>query len=247
MTSSSGRSMTARREGDRRGRVPTVRLDDQPDVRDLIADELAVAPIRDAEDVVLADERRDPAHGPLEEGLVAEERQEGLRALRPAERPEPGPASAGQDHDVHGRAILGRRRPARPADRAATRRPEVAPQKLGGVKQNRTTAGPVRAVRRCDAAAARSRRSRSPSSRTWCSSPTQSSSWPARTITTSSSDSWVYGSSPVPPPGSIVERITWSRPVTAGGQELVDRAQAGIDDPAALRSADDPAAAAPPR
>ncbi len=105
MTSSSGRSMSGRREGDRRRRVPAAGLDDEPDVRDLIADELAVASVRHAVDVALADERRDPAHGPLEERLVAEKREEGLRSLGSAERPEPGPATTGQDHGIHGRSF----------------------------------------------------------------------------------------------------------------------------------------------
>ncbi|HEX2755328.1 MAG TPA: mannose-1-phosphate guanylyltransferase, partial [Candidatus Limnocylindrales bacterium] len=46
-------------ERDRGRRVPPGRLDDQPDVRDLVADQLTVAPVGDAEDVVRPDERRD--------------------------------------------------------------------------------------------------------------------------------------------------------------------------------------------
>ena len=49
MTSSSGRSMTARRQGDRGGRVAARRLDDQADLGHLLADQLAVAPVGDAE------------------------------------------------------------------------------------------------------------------------------------------------------------------------------------------------------
>ncbi len=92
-----------RREGDRSGGVLSGRLDDQPNVGGLVPDELTVPTIGHAVDVVVTDERRDPAHGPLEERLVGEEREEGLGALRPAERPEPGPATAGEDHDIHGR------------------------------------------------------------------------------------------------------------------------------------------------
>ena len=85
--------------------VPAARLDDEPHVRDLVADELAVPPLRDAIDVTLADERRNPADGPLEERLITEERKEGLRSLGSAERPEPSPATTGQNHGVHGRSF----------------------------------------------------------------------------------------------------------------------------------------------
>ena len=95
-----------RRQGDRRRGVPAAGLDDEPNVRDLVADELAVAPLRHAIDVALADERGDPAHSPLEERLVTEKREEGLRSLGSAERPEPGPATTGQDHGVHGRSFI---------------------------------------------------------------------------------------------------------------------------------------------
>ena len=89
-------------EGDRRSGVPAGRLDDQPDVRDLIADQLAVAPVRHAEDVRLVGQRQDPPHGVLKERPIVDERQEGLRALLPAEGPQSGPATAGEDDDVHG-------------------------------------------------------------------------------------------------------------------------------------------------
>jgi hypothetical protein len=67
---------------------------------------MAEASIDHAIDVALADERGDPLDRPLEERLVAEEREKGLRSLRAAEGPEPGPAATGEDHGVHEAAIL---------------------------------------------------------------------------------------------------------------------------------------------
>ena len=96
-----------RREGDRRGRIPTGRLDDQPDAGLLLLDQRCIPLIRDAEDVTGADDRADAPDGSLEERLVAEQRQEGFRPLRPGDGAEPRAAAAGQDDDVHLAPLLG--------------------------------------------------------------------------------------------------------------------------------------------
>ena len=73
-------------------------------VRDLVPDELAVAAVGTQKMSTVAQQRGDarrtvrwirvssPSSG-----------QEGLRALRPAQRPEPRAAAAGHDHGVHAR------------------------------------------------------------------------------------------------------------------------------------------------
>ena len=65
ITSSSGRSMAERGQGDRRGRVPAHRLEEDPCGRQLVADEALVAPVGHDGDVV----RRQPGRGGLQQGL----------------------------------------------------------------------------------------------------------------------------------------------------------------------------------
>jgi hypothetical protein len=106
------------REGDRRRGVAAGGLDDEPDARLLLLHDRAVAAVRDAIDVIGADERLDAPDGPLEEGLVAEQGQKGLGAIWPAQRPQAGPAAARQDDDVHRPHSRAGRRPRCPAGSA---------------------------------------------------------------------------------------------------------------------------------
>ena len=100
-----------RREGDRGGRVATHRLEQQGGVGHLVADDPLVAAVGDDRDVV--GQAAQPPLGGLEQGFVAEQREEGLRALGPAQRMESGPATAGHDDGVHVVPILAPRRTAR--------------------------------------------------------------------------------------------------------------------------------------
>ena len=89
-------------ERDRRSRVLGGRLDDESCSWNLALNEVAVAPIGDAEDVVGSDQILHPGDRPLDQRFVVDQGQEGLWAVRPAEGPQAGPATAGQDDNVHG-------------------------------------------------------------------------------------------------------------------------------------------------
>ena len=69
------------------------------DVRRLLADESLVAPVGDHRDVV--GQAGQALDRPLQEGALAEQRQERLGALGAAQRVEAGPAAAGQDDGIH--------------------------------------------------------------------------------------------------------------------------------------------------
>ncbi len=110
------------REGDRRRGVAPDRLLDHGHVGQLAADEVAVAPIGDDEDVSGIDQRIEPVDRQLEQRPLAGQRQEGLGPLGSAERPQSGPSAAGEDHGIHcGHSrVRCRCRRARPADLRAT-------------------------------------------------------------------------------------------------------------------------------
>ena len=93
-----------RGEGDRRGRVATHRLQEELRVGHQVTDDPLVPTVGDDRDVV--GQAAQPPLGRLEQGLVAEQRQEGLRALGPAQWVESGPATAGHDDGVHVVVIL---------------------------------------------------------------------------------------------------------------------------------------------
>ena len=100
-----GRAIDRRgRQGDRRRGVPPHRLEQERGVGHLVADEPLVAPIGDDRDVI--GQRAQAPVGRLEEGLGADERQEGLGALGATQRVEPGPAAAGHDDGIHAPVIV---------------------------------------------------------------------------------------------------------------------------------------------
>jgi hypothetical protein len=67
-----------------------------------------VPPIHDHVHIARLDERRQSGHRPLDQRLLTEKPQERLRAFRPAQRPKPGPSTAGENDRVHGRLVPGR-------------------------------------------------------------------------------------------------------------------------------------------
>ena len=93
-----------RRQRDGSGRVAAHRLEQERGVGDLITDDPLVAAVGDDGDVV-GQTAQPPLRG-LEQGFVAEQGQEGLWALGPAQRMESGPAAAGHDDGVHVLVIL---------------------------------------------------------------------------------------------------------------------------------------------
>ena len=100
-----GRAIDRRgRQGDRRGGVPPHRLEQKSGVGHLVADEPLVAPIGDDRDVI--GQRAQAPVGRLEEGLLADEGQEGLGTLGATQRVEPGPAAAGHDDGIHAPVIV---------------------------------------------------------------------------------------------------------------------------------------------
>ncbi len=100
-----GRAIDRRgRQGDRRGRVPPHRLEQKLGVGHLVANEPLVAPIGDDRDVI--GQRAQAPVGRLEEGLGADEGQEGLGTFGATQRVEPGPAAAGHDHGIHAPVIV---------------------------------------------------------------------------------------------------------------------------------------------
>ena len=99
MTSSSGRSIGERRQGDGGRGVPTERLETSAAPGACAADDALVAAVGDDRDVV--GQARETVDRSLQQRSLAEQRQEGLRALGSAQRLESGPAAAGEDHGVH--------------------------------------------------------------------------------------------------------------------------------------------------
>ena len=93
-----------RRERDRGRRVATHRLEQQGGFGELVADQALVATVGHDRDVV--GQPPQPPLRRLEQGLVAEQRQEGLRALGPAQGVESGPTAAGHDDGVHVAVIV---------------------------------------------------------------------------------------------------------------------------------------------
>ena len=93
-------------QGDRRRRVPADRLGDDAHAGELLSDHRTVAALGDTATSSAASPSSGcptiRSDGALEQRLVAEEGQERLRRLRPAERPQPRPATARHDHRVHG-------------------------------------------------------------------------------------------------------------------------------------------------
>jgi hypothetical protein len=88
-----------RGQGDRRGGVAGRRLDQHLHGGHLAPHEALVALVGDHDDVV--GEAVEPPHRRLEQGLVAEQREERLGALRARQGPQARPAAPGQDDDVH--------------------------------------------------------------------------------------------------------------------------------------------------
>ena len=75
------------------------RLDHDAHARCLLADDALVAPVGDDRDVV--GQAGQALDRPLQEGALAEQRQERLGALGAAQRVQAGPAAAGQDDGIH--------------------------------------------------------------------------------------------------------------------------------------------------
>ena len=92
------------RERDRGRGVATHRLEQQGRFGELVADQPLVAALGHDRDVV-GQPPQPPLRG-LEQGLVAEQRQEGLRALGPTQGMESGPTAAGHDDGVHVAVIV---------------------------------------------------------------------------------------------------------------------------------------------
>ena len=94
-----------RGQRDGRGGVASRRLEDDPGIRHLGPDEVGVGGTDDDPDAGQARHQPQPVDRPLDERPLVEQRQEGLRAIRAAERAQPGAAPARKDHRVHPRIV----------------------------------------------------------------------------------------------------------------------------------------------
>ena len=94
-----------RREGDRRGGVPGMRLGQHRDPGELVLDIADVALVCDDRDVLRPKVEllaaQEPGDRQLQERVAPKQRQERLGAFGPAEGVQPGPTAAGQDDGVH--------------------------------------------------------------------------------------------------------------------------------------------------
>ena len=112
-------------EGDGRGGVAAERLADQvpPEERArLLGHQRQVALVGNHICFGGAHQRRDAFQRQLEEALVTQQRQERLGPRAAAERPQTGPAAAGQYHGIHS-PIVGERHPAALSTRWGRRMP----------------------------------------------------------------------------------------------------------------------------